>query len=221
MSKHQPGENRAPDNHSGPGASKATEKPLTGALGAVEATGPLARSPGVPAETRTGESGREVEPFEELYRTHRARVFSTAYRFVRNRPDAEDITQDVFVKVFRKMQDFRGDAAVSTWIYRITVNTALDFLRKRKRRQTVPIEEVGEVAAGPSNLKHLIEGTIPKLPEGYRKVFVLHDIQGLKHAEIAEILGISEGASKSQLHRARARMRELLTPYVKDRAWRA
>jgi RNA polymerase sigma-70 factor (ECF subfamily) len=191
-------------NHTEPGTSNRIEKPLNGALGAVEAA-------------------RTVDDdgyFEELYRTHRTRVYSTAYRFVRNRPDAEDVTQDVFVKVFRKLRDFRGEAAVSTWIYRITVNTALDFLRKKKRRQTVPIDEVAEVSAGPSNLKHLIEGMIPQLPEGYRKVFVLHDIQGLKHGEIAEILGISEGASKSQLHRARGRMRELLQPYLGDRHWR-
>jgi RNA polymerase sigma-70 factor (ECF subfamily) len=196
--------NRSPDNQPGADTSKDVEKPLNGALGAVEIVRPV--------------DGNEL--FEQLYRSHRTRVFSTAYRFVRNRPDAEDITQDVFVKVFKKMQDFRGEAAVSTWIYRITVNTALDFLRKRKRRQTVPLDEVGNLSAGPSNLKHLIEGMIPQLPEGYRKVFVLHDIQGLKHGEIAEILGISEGASKSQLHRARARMRELLLPYLGDRHWR-
>jgi RNA polymerase sigma-70 factor (ECF subfamily) len=155
-----------------------------------------------------------TDDFESVYREHKARVFSTAYRFVRNREDAEDVTQDVFIKVHRKMSAFRGDAALSTWVYRITVNTALDFLRRRKRRQAVSLDEVSEPAAGPSNLKSLIESMIPSLPEGYRKVFVLHDIEGLKHSEIAEILGITEGASKSQLHRARGALRKMLAPYL-------
>jgi len=202
MSNTQSGEDRKPDtkpdNQPAQETSKGQEKPLDAAVGAVDARRP-----------RT----EEVD-FEEIYRSHRSRVFSTAYRFVRNRQDAEDITQDVFVKVFKKLDAFRGDSAVSTWIYRIAVNTSLDLLRRRKRRQTVPIEECYGLSSGPSNLKNLIEGMIPSLPEGYRKVFVLHDIQGLKHAEIAEILGITEGASKSQLHRARGKMRELLKPYL-------
>lgn len=162
-------------------------------------------------------SARRTDDFESIYVEYRARVFSTAYRFMRNHQDAEDVTQDVFIKVHRKMAKFRGDSALSTWIYRITVNTALDLLRRRKRRQAVSIDDVPEPSAGPSNLQGLIESMIPSLPEGYRKVFVLHDIQGLKHSEIGEILGITEGASKSQLHRARAAMRRKLAPYLKNR----
>jgi RNA polymerase sigma-70 factor (ECF subfamily) len=191
-------------NHPGRVPSNHIESKLSEATAAIQGTGSIGPADGL----------------ENIYREYRTRVFSTAYRFLRNREDAEDVTQDVFVKVFKKMGDFRGDAKLSTWIYRITVNTALDLLRKRKRRPTVSIDYVAEPSTGSSNLKTLIEGMIPSLPEGYRKVFVLHDIQGLKHAEIAEVLGITEGGSKSQLHRARAVMRKKLAPYLKDRHWR-
>jgi RNA polymerase sigma-70 factor (ECF subfamily) len=158
--------------------------------------------------------------FERLYLDHRGKVYSTAYRMVGNRADAEDLTQDVFVKVYKKIKGFRGDSAVSTWIYRITMNTCLDFLRKNRRRQAVPIDQCPEPQSGSSKLMKLIEGTVATLPQGYRRVFVLHDIQGLKHCEIAEVLGITEGASKSQLHRARAQLRQKLGPYVEDWHWR-
>jgi RNA polymerase sigma-70 factor, ECF subfamily len=166
--------------------------------------------------TTTDDSATE---FESLYRDYRSRVFSTAYRMVSNRADAEDITQDVFVKVFKKLGSFRGDAAVSTWIYRITVNACLDFLRRRKLRQTVPLDESMTAGSQPMSVGKLIEGTLPRLPPGYREVFVLYDIQGLKHSEIAQVLGISEGASKSQLHRARAFMRRELAPYIESMRW--
>jgi RNA polymerase sigma-70 factor (ECF subfamily) len=169
-------------------------------------------------EQRTATDDSATE-FESLYRDYRSRVFSTAYRMVSNRADAEDITQDVFIKVFKKLGSFRGDAAVSTWIYRITVNACLDFLRRRKLRQTVPLDESMTAGSQPMSVGKLIEGTLPKLPPGYREVFVLYDIQGMKHSEIAQILGISEGASKSQLHRARAFMRRELAPYIESMRW--
>lgn len=158
---------------------------------------------------------KELE-FEELYNEHKGRVFSTAYRYLGNRADAEDVTQDVFVKVYKNMDRFRGEAAVSTWIYRITVNTCLDFLRRRKRQATVSLEDCVEPSTGPEGFKRLVESMAAKLPEAYRKVFILYDIQGLKHSEIARVLGITEGASKSLLHRARAQLRQRLRPYVKD-----
>lgn len=157
--------------------------------------------------------------FEKLYKEYRSRVFSTAYRMVANHADAEDITQDVFIKVFKKLRSFRGDASLSTWLYRITVNACLDFLRRRKLRRTVPLEEVTNIPSQPLSVGRLIEGVLPRLPPGYRQVFVLYDIQGLKHTEIAQILGISEGASKSQLHRARAFLRRELAPYIESLRW--
>jgi len=157
--------------------------------------------------------------FEDLYRQYKAKVFSTAYRMLSNHADAEDVTQDIFVKVFQKLPTFRGDSAVSTWIYRIAVNACLDFRRRRKRHETVPLNDEAEQVSVGLNLGRLIEGVIPKMPAGYREVFVLHDIQGLKHEEIGKILGITDGASKSQLHRARAFLRRELAPYLSDRPW--
>jgi RNA polymerase sigma-70 factor (ECF subfamily) len=155
--------------------------------------------------------------FEELYRQYKSKVFGTAYRMLSNYADAEDVTQDIFVKVFKKLSSFRGDAAVSTWIYRITINACLDFRRKRKRLEALPLSEEAEQVSVGMSLGRLIEGLIPKMPAGYREVFILHDIQGLKHVEIARVLGITDGASKSQLHRARAFLRRELAPYVDNR----
>lgn len=161
----------------------------------------------------------EADWFERFYIEYKSKVFSTAYRMLSNRADAEDITQDVFVKVFKKVGSFRGDAKLSTWVYRITMNTCLDFLRRRKLRQTVPLDEGTSAGSRPIGIGPLIESALPKMPEGYRQVFVLYDIQGLKHSEIAEVLGITEGASKSQLHRARAHLRRALSPYIASLRW--
>jgi RNA polymerase sigma-70 factor, ECF subfamily len=157
--------------------------------------------------------------FERLYEMYRGRVFSTAYRMLSNRADAEDVTQDVFVKVFKKLKSFRGDSAVSTWIYRIAINACLDFRRRRRLRQAVSLDDGMEVGSTPLSVARLIESALPRMAEGYRQVFILHDIQGLKHEEIGKILGITGGASKSQLHRARAFLRRELSPYLEDRHW--
>ena len=164
------------------------------------------------------ETGADLT-FERLYEMYRSRVFRTAYRMLSNRADAEDVTQDVFVKVFKKLGSFRGDSAVSTWIYRIAVNACLDFRRRRRLRQAVSLDDGLEVGSTPLSVTRLIESALPRMAEGYRRVFVLHDIQGLKHAEIGKILGITDGASKSQLHRARAFLRRELSPYLEDRHW--
>jgi len=169
----------------------------------------------VKAERQTG---AELS-FERLYEMYRGRVFGTAYRMLSNRADAEDVTQDVFVKVFKKLKSFRGDSAVSTWIYRIAVNACLDFRRRRRLRQAVSLDDGMEVGSTPLSVTRLIESALPRMAEGYRRVFVLHDIQGLKHEEIGKILGITDGASKSQLHRARAFLRRELSPYLADRHW--
>jgi len=163
--------------------------------------------------TLAGQTGNY--DFEELYRQYKNKVYSTAYRYTGNRADAEDVTQDVFVKVYKKLSGFRGEASVSTWIYRIAVNTCLDYLRRRKRETAISIDDCPEPSVGPTGIGRLVESMIPKLPDASRRVFVLYDIQGLKHCEIATSLGITEGASKSLLHRARSQMRKMLGPYVK------
>lgn len=163
-----------------------------------------------PAKTRAISD----DEFADIYETNKARVYSTALRVLGNSADAEDVVQDVFIKVYNKLDTFEGRSQLSTWLYRITVNRCLDILRKRKRTRTEPLEEASGAVAKNSNVRQVIESFIPTLPPGYRTVFVLHDIQGLKHHEIARQLKITEGACKSQLHKARLMMRKKLKPYM-------
>jgi len=136
--------------------------------------------------------------------------------------DAEEVAQEVFVRVFRGLAAFRGDSALSTWIYRLTVNASLSHLAKRGRRQEVGDDALGELPAPPtaerdSALAARIESALGQLPAGYRAILVLHDIEGLSHEECSSILECRVGTCKSQLHKARAKMRELLGPGIAER----
>lgn len=134
------------------------------------------------------------------------------------RADAEDLLQDIFLLAYRKLPEFRGDSSVGTWLYRLAMNRCLDHLKSRQTRAsgvTAPLDE--EAMPGPrlvadGGVKRLdLERAIARLPEGARAAFVLHDVEGFQHHEIATILGISEGTSKSQVHKARLKLRALLT----------
>jgi RNA polymerase sigma-70 factor, ECF subfamily len=177
------------------------------------------------AETIRRAQQGEAEAFEQLYRLHSRKVYLLCLHMVGNPADAEDLTQDAFLQSFRKIQTFRGDSAFSTWLHRLTVNIVL--MRCRKKKITVcPMDEVMKSDAESGAPGHEIgerdlrlAGVIDRLnlkralaqmPSGYRAVFILHDIQGYAHNEIASILGSSSGNSKSQLNRARRRLRELL-----------
>jgi RNA polymerase sigma-70 factor (ECF subfamily) len=156
----------------------------------------------------------EARAMEMLYHQFKRRVFGMAHRIV-GPNDAEEVAQEVFVRVYRGLANFRGDSALSTWIYRLTVNAALSHLARRGRRQEVPEENLPEVAATPEperdpGLAARIEAALQELPAGYRAILVLHDVEGLSHEECAAILECRVGTCKSQLHKARARMRELL-----------
>ena len=160
----------------------------------------------------------EARAMEMLYHQFKRRVFGMAHRIV-GPNDAEEVAQEVFVRVFRGLAAFRGDAALSTWIYRLTVNASLSHLARRGRRQEVHTsdESLAEVAAPPETardpgLANRIEVALQALPPGYRAILVLHDVEGLSHEECATILECRVGTCKSQLHKARARMRELLGP---------
>jgi RNA polymerase sigma-70 factor (ECF subfamily) len=151
-----------------------------------------------------------------LYERYRRRVFSLIARIV-GAQDAEELTQDVFLRAFRAMDKFRGDAQLSTWMYRLAVNAALSHATRAQARQkrNAGEEVLGELPApvaaqGDPKLRARLERALDELPAGYRAVLVLHDVEGLQHDEIAEILGCRVGTCKSQLHKARARMRELL-----------
>jgi RNA polymerase sigma-70 factor (ECF subfamily) len=149
-----------------------------------------------------------------LYHQYKRRVFGMAHRIV-GASDSEEVAQEVFVRVFRGLASFRGNSALSTWIYRLTVNASLSHLARRGRRQEVGDDGLGDLPAPPvaardSALAARIEAALAQLPAGYRAILVLHDVEGLSHEESAAILECRGGTCQSQLHKARARMRELL-----------
>ncbi len=163
----------------------------------------------------------DLGAFEELYRIHAGRLFSVACRMVGNPADAEDLLQEIFLSAHRKLESFRGESALGTWLYRLATNHCLDYLRSRAARTNQLTDalddEPGWYEAGSRGLgeqtvtKMDLERSLARLPEGCRAAFVLHDIEGLEHREVAEVLGIAEGTSKSQVHKARLRLRALLT----------
>lgn len=157
----------------------------------------------------------DVHALEELYKRHKDKVFALVFRMTNNVQDAEDIVQEIFVQVHRKIADFRGDAAFSSWLYRVSTNITLSALRRKKRQSREVASD--EIQAKPQSqtarlLKPFLEEAIASLPPKSRMVFVLHDIQGFQHNEIADMLNCSEGTSKSQLHKARAQLRKFLRP---------
>ncbi|MBA3632538.1 MAG: RNA polymerase sigma factor [Acidobacteria bacterium] len=158
--------------------------------------------------------------FEEIYNRHHRRVYSICLRMLQNTTEAEDLTQDVFIQLHRKIGSFRGDSAFTTWLHRLTVNQVLMHFRKRNvkfEKTTEEGETPVQIVSGTQNPRKMpvvdkiaIENAIEKLPNGYRNVFVLHDVEGYEHEEVARILGCSVGTSKSQLHKARLKLRKLL-----------
>ena len=163
--------------------------------------------------------------FECIYRLHIRRAYNLCLRMVGNSTEAEDLTQDIFLQVFRKIHTFRWEAAFSTWLHRLAINIVLMRMRKKTHPQasleeaTEPNEEIGmppkSVGGHDPRLTGLvdrvnIDRALGQLPRGYRLIFVLHDVQGYEHNEIAEILGCSVSNSKSRLHRARMRLRQRL-----------
>jgi RNA polymerase sigma-70 factor (ECF subfamily) len=167
----------------------------------------------------------DPEAFEFLYNLHKRRVYSLCLRMTGNTASAEDLTQEAFLQLFRKIGTFRGESAFSTWLHRMAVNVVLMQLRK-KGLPLVPIDETTEgddegaaVRKEPGAPDERLAGSIDRLqlqravdelPPGYRTIFVLHDVEGYEHNEIADLVGCSIGNSKSQLHKARIKLRELL-----------
>ena len=163
----------------------------------------------------------DLAAFEQVYLQNHRRVYSLCFRMTRNVSEAEDLTQDVFLQVFRKLKTFRGDSSFSTWLHRITLNAVLMSFRKSAVRKeqttedgTLPVSiVVGTQHPGRmSVIDHIsLNEAIRKLSPGYRAVFMLHDIGGYEHTQIATFLGCKVGTSKSQLHKARIKLRQLLT----------
>jgi RNA polymerase sigma-70 factor, ECF subfamily len=212
------------------------------------AIGPLARNrPSVPNAPSSRQSTKplteadairlaqagDAAAFEFLYQLHGRRVYALCLRMLNNPADAEDLMQEAFLQLFRKIGTFRGESAFSTWLHRMTVNVVLMRLRKKSlpvaslEETTEPDDETGgprkDIGAPDLRLSGAVdrvnlERSVEKLPPGYRTVFVLHDVQGYEHNEIADIMGCSVGNSKSQLHKARTRLRQLLQEEVREQA---
>lgn len=171
---------------------------------------------------RSAQEG-DSDAFASLFHTHKARIYSVCLRMTNNAAEAEDLTQDAFLQVFRKLATFRGDSALSTWLYRIAVNTVLMHFRKKVLRQISLDEPYNqdakvvrrEYGSRDDRLTGSVDRialarAIKELPDGYRTIFLLHEVEGYEHQEIAELLDCSVGNSKSQLHKAKLRIRELL-----------
>ena len=173
----------------------------------------------------------DARAFEELYRLYHRLVYGLCLRMTQNVAEAEDITQDVFILLHRKVGSFRGESQFTTWLHRLTVNQVLMHFRRRGVRVEQATEDGGEpqqAERGTENPSQMpvvdriaLDKAVSQLPPGYRAVFVLHDVEGHEHEEVARLLGCSVGTSKSQLHKARMKLRQLLTTGKKSRRRRA
>jgi RNA polymerase sigma-70 factor (ECF subfamily) len=165
----------------------------------------------------------DVNAFASIFEKHKGKIYSVCLRMTNNAAEAEDLTQDAFIQVFRKLATFRGDSTLATWLYRVAVNTVLMHFRKKEVR---PASLDDPQTFGPNGARYeygvrdeclagcldriTLARVITQLPDGYRTVYLLHEVQGYKHQEIAGLLECSMGNSKSQLHKAKLRIRELL-----------
>jgi len=200
-----------------------TQAKKTSASGGQKAA--LAAAPGITeAQAIDRAKGGDAACFELLYGMHKRRVYSLCLRMTGNTAEAEDLTQEAFLQLYRKIATFRGESAFSTWLHRLAVNVVLMHLRKKglpavsleetlePQQEDGPKKDIGardNVLAGSIDRVNL-ERAIESLPPGYRIIFVLHDVEGYEHNEIAEMMGCSIGNSKSQLHKARMKLRDLL-----------
>ena len=163
----------------------------------------------------------DMAAFEEVYRTYHRRVYAQCLRMTRSVPEAEDLTQEVFIQLYRKLKTFRGDSLFTTWLHRLTTNAVLMHFRKvaaRPEQTTEDAETLNSfVDRTPNQNSSLVDRialdeAIRQLSPGYRAVFILHDMEGYEHHQISKMLGCAVGTSKSQLHKARMKLRRLLRP---------
>jgi RNA polymerase sigma-70 factor (ECF subfamily) len=159
----------------------------------------------------------DIEAFEALYRQHAARLYTLACRMAGSPEDGEDLLQEIFLQVHRKLGSFKGDSAVGTWLYRLALNHCLDFVRSRQAKMNRLTETLdADTSFEPTARRDTpvarldLERAVERLPEGCREAFVLHDVEGFDHTEVGKLLGIAEGTSKSQVFKARMKLRSLL-----------
>jgi RNA polymerase sigma-70 factor (ECF subfamily) len=159
----------------------------------------------------------DVEAFEAIYRQHASRLYTLACRMAGSPEDGEDLLQEIFLQAYRKLGSFKGDAALSTWLYRLALNHCLDYVRSRRAKMNKLTETLdAEISFEPAARRETpiarldLERAVERLPEGCREAFVLHDVEGFDHKEVGRLLGIAEGTSKSQVFKARMKLRALL-----------
>jgi RNA polymerase sigma-70 factor, ECF subfamily len=159
----------------------------------------------------------DVEAFGMLYRNHAPRIYALASRMAGSPDEGEDLLQEIFMQAFRKLGSFKGEAAIGTWLYRLALNHCLDFVRSKQAKMervtdTLDAEASFEPAARRDTpiARIDLERAIERLPAGCREAFVLHDVEGFDHKEVADVLGIAEGTSKSQVFKARMKLRAFL-----------
>jgi RNA polymerase sigma-70 factor (ECF subfamily) len=178
-------------------------------------------------ETELIGRARKGDPraFRELYDGHVDRVYRLAFRMCGEEEMARDMTQDAFIRAYERLDQFRGDAAFSTWMHTIAVSVVLNGIRKRDRRlkRERPLETAPPTSGTPTprpepDLRERLKAAIESLPDIYRSVFVMHDLEGYNHAEIASALEVAEGTSKARLSRARARLRDALQDFAPEYA---
>ena len=156
------------------------------------------------------------DAFEALYREHSPRLYALARRMTGSEAESEDLLQEIFLQVHRKLDSYRGDASLGTWLYRLAIRQCLDFLRSRHGRMRTASGSFDEESASLPSTRETpgakidIERALARLPDGCRVAFVLHDIEGLEHKQISEMLGVTEGTSKSQVFKARTKLRAML-----------
>ena len=177
--------------------------------------------------------GEDISAYDELVRRYQERIYATVYHMTSNHEDANDLTQDTFVKAYRALKSFKGDSSFYTWIYRIAVNKTINFLKQRKNRVHMSLNDLDFQAEndpdlvalvsdktprrelGLSELQEKLNGAMQKLSEHHRMVVTLHDIQGLSHEEIGDIMDCNVGTVRSRLFYARQQMQALLSDYLK------
>ena len=159
----------------------------------------------------------DVEAFETVYRQHAARIYSLACRMAGSPEDGEDLLQEIFLQAYRKLGSYKGDAAFGTWLYRLALNHCLDYVRSRQAKMNRLTETLdADTSFRPLARRETpiarvdLERALERLPDGCREAFVLHEVEGFDHKEVAAMLGIAEGTSKSQVFKARAKLRALL-----------
>ena len=155
----------------------------------------------------------DTKAMETVYRGYKSSLFNLAYRFSRNQASAEDLLQEIFIKVFSKIKILRSPEDLKSWMYRIAINTCISFTRKKRHTKEVPLNHIEEVYGHEDDspfVRRYLEWAVHLLPPKQKSIFLLHDVQGFTHEEIAGIMKLSSGTSKSQLSKARMKLREYL-----------